>query len=102
MMYINYSQDPSSEHLHALACPTLRMTGSDAHSLWDPQKRLDCGINLFSQHACCPDRSQYTSHLCGSMYNNQNLQFILTMCFYGHGVEIIHDLTRFTGKSVMS
>lgn len=47
----------------------------------------------------------HTSHLCGSSYNNQNLRYVLAMYFYGLGVEISHDQTRFAEKrknSVMS
>lgn len=33
MRHINLSPGSSSEHLRVLACPTLRVTGSDARSL---------------------------------------------------------------------
>lgn len=56
------------------------------------------GIDLFSQHARYPDWRMHTSHLCGYSYNNQNLRYVLAMYFYGLGVEISHDQTRFAEK----
>lgn len=40
-----------SEHLHVLMCPSLRMTGSDAHALRD----LQCSLELICSHSMFVD-----------------------------------------------